>query len=193
MIKKKTIIKRKFWLCIKKLQIVRLNFKLSDSANVCFLCMHGNNLPVFQPWPRSLLTFQSSMSLRTTSLNVFLGRPLPYYQQPTTLTFTVTETLSRWLNHQDILGCKHCLVLFNCILFLSSPGELLSSGILLHNHLTILAPFLSSLITSSSLTGQVSLIWHSTNTQAEYNLIKYSRMHLLLESRLCWLTKVINL
>ena len=54
------------------------------------------------------------------------------------------------------------------ILFQShvSPAEILSSGITLHIHLTILASFLSSLITVSSSTGQVSLLFDCTLTSS---------------------------
>ena len=60
--------------------------------------------------------------------------------------------------------------LFNFSLALSSSAEI-SSIPMLHIHLTILASFLSSQITSSSLTGQVSLPYSMTlHTHAVYNL-----------------------
>ena len=70
--------------------------------------------------------------------------------------------LSIWPNHCSLLSCKHSLTLFNFSLVISSCTELLSSGLTLYIHLTILAPFLSSLITSSSLTGQVPLPYSIT-------------------------------
>ena len=61
-------------------------------------------------------------------------------------------------------------MLFNFSLVLSPTAKILSSGLTLHIHLTILGSFLSSLITSF-LNGQVSLPYNITlRTLAEYNL-----------------------
>ena len=50
-------------------------------------------------------------------------------------------------------------------------AEILSLHLILNIHLTILGSFLSSVITSSSLSGQVSLPYSTTlRTHAEYNL-----------------------
>ena len=70
----------------------------------------------------------------------------------------------------------------------SSSPEILSSGLLLHIYLTILASFLSSLIIYSSLTGQVSLPYSITLcTFTEYNLTFTLRANFSL------LTKALNL
>ena len=87
--------------------------------------------------------------------------------------------LSRWSNHCRLLSCKHSLVLLNFSLVLRSSAEILISSLLLHNHITIFASFLSILVTSSSLTGQVSFS---------------SRIYfLLLRANLVWLTKELNI
>ena len=87
--------------------------------------------------------------------------------------------LSRWSNHCSLLSCKHSLVLLNFSLVLRSSAEILISSLLLHNHITIFASFLSILVTSSSLTGQVSFS---------------SRIYfLLLRANLVWLTKELNI
>ena len=81
----------------------------------------------------------------------------------------LSSILSRWPNHCGPLSCKHFLILFNFSLVLSS-FKIISSDLTLHIHLTTLALFLSSLITSSSLTDQVvnSLI---PCTHAEHDLV----------------------
>ena len=62
-------------------------------------------------------------------------------------------------------------MLFNFSNARSSSSEILSSDLTLNIHLTMLSSFLSSLIWSSSLTGQVSLPYSTRlRTHAEYNL-----------------------
>ena len=91
----------------------------------------------------------------------------------------LSSILSRWSNHCSLLSCKHSLVLLNFSLVLRSSAEILISSLLLHNHITIFASFLSILITSSSLTGQVSVL---------------NRIYLLLiRANLVWLTKELNI
>ena len=91
----------------------------------------------------------------------------------------LSSILSRWSNHCSLLSCKHSLVLLNFSLVLRSSAEILISSLLLHNHITIFASFLSILVTSSSLTGQVSFS---------------SRIYfLLLRANLVWLTKELNI
>ena len=53
-------------------------------------------------------------------------------------------------------------MLFNFSQVLSSLAKMLSSGLTLHIHLTVIAPFLSSLAKSSYLTDQVSLPYSIT-------------------------------
>ena len=91
----------------------------------------------------------------------------------------LSSILSRWSNHCSLLSCKHSLVLLNFSLVLHSSAEILISSLLLHNHITIFASFLSILVTSSSLTGQVSVL---------------NRIYLLLiRANLVWLTKELNI
>ena len=124
----------------------------------CLLC----------PW----LSFRS---LLITSFHVFLGHPLA--KLPLTLKVlhlldqAVSSVLSRWPNHCSLLYCKYSFILINFSLILSFSAEILSSGLTLHIHLTFLSSFVSSLITSLSLTDQVSLL-HSIilRAHAEYNL-----------------------
>ena len=62
-------------------------------------------------------------------------------------------------------------MLFKFSLVLHSSAEILSSDLTLHIHLTILVWFISSLITSSSLTDQVSHPYNiMLHTHAEHNL-----------------------
>ena len=80
--------------------------------------------------------------------------------------------------------CKHSLMLLNFDLVQSSSTEILSSGLVFHIHLTILASFLSSLITSSSLTGQVSFSYSKTAcTHAEYLPFLLLKTKLLLANK----------
>ena len=124
---------------------------------------------------RSFLTFLSFRSLLNTSFHVFVGCPL----RKLPLTLKVLHVLdkafssipSRWPNHCSLLSCKHFLMLFDISLILSSVAEILSPGRTLHIYLTIIALFLSSLITSSSLTGHMSLPYSITlPSHAEYKL-----------------------
>lgn len=72
--------------------------------------------------------------------------------------------LSKWQNHYNSLLDKPSLEVFNCILFLSSTAEILSSGTTLHINLAIQALFLSSLIKQSSLIGEAnSTSWAEIN------------------------------
>ena len=123
----------------------------------------------------SLLTFFSFISLLITSSDVFLGLPLGKLRLTLKVLHLLDEalssTLSRCPNHCSCLSCKHSLTLFNFSIVLISSAEILFSGLSLHIYFAILASFLSSLITSSSLTGQVSLSYSMTlRTHAEYNL-----------------------
>ena len=120
-----------------------------------------------------LLTFLSFRLLLITSFHVFLGRPLGKLSLKVLhlLGQALSFTLSRWVNHCRLLSCKHSSKLFNFYLVLRSAAEITYSGLMLDIHLTILASFLSSLITSSSLTGQISLPYCITLcTHAECNL-----------------------
>ena len=96
----------------------------------------------------SLLTFLSFRSLLITLFHSFLGRPLTKLLVTLMFPHLLDQTLSsipaRWPNHCSLLSCRHSLML-------------LYLGLTLHIYLTILASFISILITSSDLTGQVSL------------------------------------
>ena len=71
---------------------------------------------------------------------------------------------------------------------LSSTTEILSLGLTLHIYLIILVSFLSGLITSFFLTGQVSTPYSiALRTHAEYNLAFVPKANLYL------LTKALNL
>ena len=77
--------------------------------------------------------------------------------------------LSRYPNHSTLSFWKHSFMPFNFSLVLSFSVEILSSGLTFKIHLiTIFASLSSTLITSSSLTGQVSLFYtnytHMQNT-----------------------------
>ena len=79
--------------------------------------------------------------------------------------------ISRQPNHSSLLSCKHCLILFNLSLGLSSLAEILSSGLALLIHSVVLVSFLSTRNTSFSLTGQLSLPYSILLCiYAEYNL-----------------------
>lgn len=75
-------------------------------------------------------------------------------------------------------------MLFNFCQVISSSPEIISPGLILHIHLTIFVPLLSSLITSLSLTGQVLSLCNITQfTYAEYNLLFPPKMKHLLANR----------
>ena len=72
----------------------------------------------------------------------------------------------------SLLSCKHYLMMFSFNLVPSYSAEILSSGLILHIHLTTLPSFLFSFITSSFLTDQTSLKYGiMLPTHAEYNLL----------------------
>ena len=112
-----------------------------------------------------LLTFVSFRSFLITSFHVFLGHPLGKLALALKILHLLDQLLSsilsRLSNHCIVLSCKHSLMLFNFSLVLSSSAEILSSDLTLHNHLTILAPFLSSMLTFSSLTGLAKSHFHT--------------------------------
>ena len=118
----------------------------------CFPCLHEFEY---------LLNFLSYRSLLITSFHVSLSRLLRKLQLAFKILYWLDQSLisilSIWTNHCSLLSCKHSFMLFNFILVLSSSAEISSSDLTLHIHLTILAPFLSILITSSSLFDQVSM------------------------------------
>ena len=66
------------------------------------------------------------------------------------LNHTLSSILSICSNHCSLLSCKRSLMLFSFSLVFSSTLKILSSGLTLHIHLTIPAPFLASLVPSSS-------------------------------------------
>ena len=139
--------------------------------------------------------FLSFRSLLLTSFHVFLGCPMG--KLPLTLMVlhlldeAFTSILSKWPKQCSFLSCKYFLMLFNFSLVLSSSAKILSSGLMLHIYLTILALFLSSLITSSSLVDQVSLATRIILcTHAEYNLPFAPKGNILLVNKD---TKTLNL
>ena len=83
----------------------------------------------------------------------------------------VTSFQSRRQNHCSLLFCKHSPILFNFSLGVSFSTEILSSGLTVNIHLTILSSFLYCLITSSSSNDQVSLPYSITLCYVEYNLL----------------------
>ena len=125
---------------------------------------------------RSLLIFLSFISLLVTSFHVFLGPRLG--KLPLTLKIlhlrnqALSSILSRSEKHYSLLSCRYSLIFFDFIQVLSSFTDILSSDLTLYIHPTILAPFLSSLIECSSLTGQVSFPYSTTLcTHVEYILL----------------------
>ena len=65
----------------------------------------------------------------------------------------LSSILSRWSDHCSLfLSCKHFLILVSFSLILISFVEILSSDLVLRIHVTIFASFLSTRITSFSLT-----------------------------------------
>ena len=126
-------------------------------------------LPRFLSLARPLLTLLSFRSLLIISLHVFLCCPLRKLPLTLNVLHLLDQVLSfiffRLPDHGSLLSCKHSGMLFNLSLVLSSSAEILSSGLTFHIYLTILASFLSSLITSSSLTGPVSLPYNTTYTR----------------------------
>ena len=122
-----------------------------------FLIKH---FQVFLSLAMSLLAFLSFRSSLITSLYVFpwsSSRDLPLSSKVLhLLDQPVSSILSRWPNHYSFLLCTHSLIIFNFSLvpssyIMNSFAETLSSGLLLHIHLTTLTWLLSNLITSSSL------------------------------------------
>ena len=111
----------------------------------------------------SLLTFLSLRPLLITSFHVSLCSPLGRLTLILKILHFLDQALScilsRWPNHFSLPSCKHSLLFFNFRLVLSFFAKILSSGLTLHIYISILTSFLSSLITSSSLTGQVSLLY----------------------------------
>lgn len=87
---------------------------------------------------------------------------LPLYKLPTSSNYQhfldqeLFFSFSSWQNHCNLL-CEHSLKIFSDNMFWVSPAEILSCGLTLHIHLTILASFLSSLITLPSSTDKVWL------------------------------------
>ena len=84
----------------------------------------------------------------------------------------LSSILSRCPKHCNLLSCKNSILLFNFSRVPSSFVEILSSKPKLHIHLIILVSFLSSLMTSSFLFGQVSFPFSTAiHTYPEYNLL----------------------
>ena len=159
------------------LQIIVIIFVLMSVFHACMgWKVSYERLPSIFIFSYALvLTFLSFKWLLITAFHVFLGHSLGKL----TLTLKVlhlldqelSSILSRWSHHCSLPPCKHSLMLFNFSLILIFSEEILSSGLTLQVHLTIHTSFLSSLITFSSLTGQVSLPYSITLcTHAEYNL-----------------------
>ena len=112
------------------------------------------NFPAFLSLAISLLTFLSFGSFLITSFHVRpLWKLLLTSKVLHLLDQALSSILSRWSGHCSLfLSCKHFLILFSFSLILISFVEILSSGLVLHIHVTIFASFLSTLITSFSLT-----------------------------------------
>ena len=155
----------------------------------CFIWFHMKHFQAFLSLAMSLLTFLSFRLLLITSFHVFYGCPLgKRFRLWRFYIYWAKYFLSRWPNHCSLLSSKHSLMLFNFSLVLSSSAEILS-GLMLFVHLTILASFLFSLLTSSSLISQVSLPYCiRLHTHAEYIVCL-----LFLKANLYWRTKALNL
>ena len=82
------------------------------------------------------------------------------------------SSLRTWPSHCSPLSCKHSLMLFNFSLVLSLPAEILSSGLMLLIHLTMLTSIPYSLITFIFLFNKSSpaLCSITLRIKAEYNL-----------------------
>lgn len=79
--------------------------------------------------------------------------------------FDQMHILFRCTNHSNLPFYKHSLVVIYWSLYLSSTADMLSSDLTFYIHQTIYASVPPNLITSSSLTGQISLpriILHKT-------------------------------
>ena len=128
--------------------------------NVCFSCLHGLDGIL---WKTSLL-FQITSDCLIPSFPRLL-----YRDTTTNHDQAFSYALSTWPNHRSLLSCKNSHYIKFIIL---SSSEILSSGLTLHINLTIpKVYFLSSMITSSCLTGQVSLPYSITlRTHAKYHL-----------------------
>ena len=126
--------------------------------------MHDSK--VFLSWGRSLMAFHSFRSLLITSFHAFLR--LSSWEITTILKGSACATdqklffnLSRRLNQFSLLSCKYSLMLFTLKQLLRSLEKklILKLNII---YLTILAPFLPSLIFFSPWTGQGSLPYNRT-------------------------------
>ena len=95
----------------------------------------------------------------TKRLNPF-STSVPLKDKPGSWFLHKWDIGRKWVNDKfigrNLVSWKDSLVLFSFSLVLGSSAEILS-GLKLHLHLTILVLFLSGPITSSFLTGQVSL------------------------------------
>ena len=130
---------------------------------------------VFLSLARSLLTFFSCRPFLIISIHASLDcrlRKLPLtFKILHLLDQALSSMLSGLLNHCSLLSCRHSLMLFSFNLVLLFSAEILSSCLTFQVHLAIFTSFLSRLITSSSLTGQVSFPHNITlRTHAKQNL-----------------------
>ena len=112
-------------------------------SNIGFPCLHwwrflNENIQGMMSLDMSLLTFFSSRLLLIISL-VLLGETTTNYTVLDLLDQAFTSIYSKRASLFTLLSCKHSLMLFNFSLVLNSSAEILSSGLMLHIHFTILA------------------------------------------------------
>ena len=129
-----------------------------------------------------LLTFLSFKSLLMTSFHVFLGRPLEKLpltlKVPHLLDQALSSILYIWPNHCIFLSWKHSLMIFNFNGVRNFSAEILSLDETLQIRLTFLVSFFSSLLKSSTFTGQASLLYSiRPHAYAKYNLFLLLRVN----------------
>ena len=132
-------------------------FVLTTFVYVCVVwTVSYEKLPSISVFSYILVYFLSFASLLITSFHVRpLWKLLLTSKVLHLLDQALSSILSRWSDHCSLfLSCKHFLILVSFSLILISFVEILSSGLVLHIHVTIFASFLSTLITYFSLTLQ---------------------------------------
>lgn len=116
---------------------------------ICFPCLNGlggflRKTSKHLSLARSKLIFHSFRSLLITLFHIFLGST---FTRPSILFHSFKISVIYLVNIPSYYS-------FNSSIVLNSLAEILSPGLLLHIDLTIIASFLSTLITSSSSTSQ---------------------------------------
>lgn len=111
--------------------IVRL--VLTSSFHDCMgQTVSYERFPVISVFSQVLTDFPIFLrSLLIYSFHIFLGCPLEKLLLPLAVVHSLDQALFsiRSPNHCTLLSCKHCLMLFNFSLFLSSSAKILSSDL----------------------------------------------------------------